>query len=169
MAANRVKLTICGANYVIVSEDEESYVQELGTRLDEDMNELMTKNQAISVTGAAVLKALDYLDELRKALDKAGLPKDVRKEADKQLRRLSGMHADSSEANVVRTYLDWLVELPWKKLSRDRLDIAHAKAILDEDHYGLDKIKDRILEFLSVRKLNPQSKGPILCLSLIHI
>ena len=105
----------------------------------------------------------EELDELRKALDKAGLPKDVRKEADKQLRRLSGMHADSSEANVVRTYLDWLVELPWKKLSRDRLDIAHAKAILDEDHYGLDKIKDRILEFLSVRKLNPQSKGPILC------
>ena len=67
MAANRVKLTICGANYVIVSEDEESYVQELSTRLDEEMNELMTKNQAISVTGAAVLKALDYLDELRKA------------------------------------------------------------------------------------------------------
>ena len=67
MAANRVKLTICGANYVIVSEDEESYVQELGTRLDEEMNELMTKNQAISVTGAAVLKALDYLDELQKS------------------------------------------------------------------------------------------------------
>ena len=87
----------------------------------------------------------------------------MRKDADKQLRRLSGMHADSSEANVVRTYLDWLVELPWKKLSRDRLDIAHAKAILDEDHYGLDKIKDRILEYLSVRKLNPDSKGPILC------
>ena len=73
------------------------------------------------------------------------------------------MHADSSEANVVRTYLDWLVELPWKKMSRDRLDIVNAKEILDEDHCGLDKIKDRILEFLSVRKLNPQSKGPILC------
>lgn len=96
-------------------------------------------------------------------MDKAGLPKDVRKEADKQLRRLAGMHADSSEANVARTYLDWLVELPWKKLSRDRLDIAHAKEILDGDHCGLDKVKDRILEFLSVRKLNPQSKGPILC------
>lgn len=105
----------------------------------------------------------DDLEGLKKALDKAGLPKDVRKEADKQLRRLSGMHADSSEANVVRTYLDWLVDLPWKKLSRDRLDIAHAKKILDEDHCGLEKIKDRILEFLSVRKLNPQSKGPILC------
>ncbi len=113
--------------------------------------------------GDAASEGEEELDELRKALDKASLPKEVRKEADKQLRRLSGMHADSSEANVVRTYLDWLVELPWKKLSRDRLDIAHAKAILDEDHYGLDKIKDRILEFLSVRKLNPQSKGPILC------
>lgn len=103
------------------------------------------------------------LENLKQALDKAGLPKDVRKEADKQLRRLSSMHADSSEANVVRTYLDWLVELPWKKLSRDRLDIVNAKEILDEDHCGLDKVKDRILEFLSVRKLNPQSKGPILC------
>ena len=103
------------------------------------------------------------LENLKQALDKAGLPKDMRKEADKQLRRLSSMHADSSEANVVRTYLDWLVELPWKKMSRDRLDIVNAKEILDEDHCGLDKIKDRILEFLSVRKLNPQSKGPILC------
>lgn len=107
--------------------------------------------------------AEEDLENLRKALDKAGLPKDVRKEADKQLRRLAGMHADSSEANVARTYLDWLVELPWKKLSRDRLDIAHAKEILDADHCGLDKVKDRILEFLSVRKLNPQSKGPLLC------
>ncbi|MEG6501770.1 endopeptidase La, partial [Desulfovibrio sp. 1214_IL3152] len=105
----------------------------------------------------------EELESLRAALDKAGMPKDVRREADKQLRRLAGMHADSSEANVVRTYLDWLSELPWKKLSRDRLDIAHAKQILDEDHCGLEKIKDRILEFLSVRKLNPQSKGPILC------
>ena len=105
----------------------------------------------------------DDLEELSQALDKAGLPKEVRVEADKQLRRLASMHADSSEATVVRTYLDWLVELPWKKLSRDKLDIRHAAAILDEDHYGLTKIKDRILEYLSVRKLNPDSKGPILC------
>jgi ATP-dependent Lon protease len=108
-------------------------------------------------------EAEEDLEILKKALNKAGLPKDVRKEANKQLRRLSGMHTDSSEANVVRTYLDWLAELPWKKFSRDRLDIAHAKKVLDEDHCGLDKVKDRILEFLSVRKLNPQSKGPILC------
>lgn len=105
----------------------------------------------------------DDLEELAKNIKKAGLPKDVRKEADKQFRRLSSMHSDSSEANVVRTYLDWLVELPWKKMSRDKLDIAAASTILDEDHYGLTKIKERILEYLSVRKLNPESKGPILC------
>jgi len=102
-------------------------------------------------------------ETLREALDKAGLPPYARKEADKQLRRLASMHSDSSEANVVRTYLDLLVELPWKKLSRDRLDIVKASAILDEDHFGLDKVKDRILEFLSVRKLNPDSKGQVLC------
>ena len=105
----------------------------------------------------------EELEEITKALEKAGLPSDVRKEADKQLKRLSTMHGDSAEASVARTYLDWLAELPWKKLSRDQLDIAKAKAILDEDHYGLVKIKDRILEYLSVRKLNPDSKGPILC------
>ena len=105
----------------------------------------------------------DELEELTASLKKAGLPKDVRKEADKQLRRLSSMHSDSSEANVVRTYLDWLAELPWKKTSRDNLDIAHAQTILDEDHYALSKVKERILEYLSVRKLNPDSKGPILC------
>lgn len=105
----------------------------------------------------------DDIQQLGAALQKAGLPKDVQKEADKQLRRLGSMHADSSEANIVRSYLEWLSELPWKKCSRDKLDIARAAVILDEDHYGLDKIKERILEYLSVRKLNPDSKGPILC------
>lgn len=105
----------------------------------------------------------EELEALREALDKAGLPADARKEADKQLRRLAAMHNDSAEATVVRTYLDWLAELPWKKMSRDRMDILKAKQILDEDHFGLARIKDRILEYLSVRKLNPDTKGPILC------
>jgi len=105
----------------------------------------------------------DDIAELIEALDKAKLPPEVRKEADKQLRRLTSMHAESSEANVVRNYLEWLADLPWSKISRDRLDIIKAKDILDEDHYGLEKVKDRILEFLSVRKLNPRSKSPILC------
>ena len=103
------------------------------------------------------------LEDLGRALDKAGLPAEVRKEADKQLKRLATMHNDSAEATVARTYLDWLSELPWKKSSRDQLDIPKAKTVLDEDHHGLAKIKDRILEFLSVRKLNPESKGSILC------
>ncbi|TVM15368.1 endopeptidase La [Oceanidesulfovibrio indonesiensis] len=105
----------------------------------------------------------EEFEQLQEALDKAGLPKEVKKEADKQLKRLTSMHPDSSEATVVRTYLDWLIELPWKKASRDRLDIKKAHEILDEDHYDLQKVKDRILEYLSVRKLNPKMKGPILC------
>jgi len=105
----------------------------------------------------------DDLEELREALDKAGMPKEVKKESDKQLKRLASMHPDSSEATVIRSYLDWMAELPWKKLSKDRLDIKEAKRILDEDHYDLEKVKERILEYLSVRKLNPSMKGPILC------
>ncbi len=105
----------------------------------------------------------EELDTLRENLEKIGLSKEAKAEAKKQLYRLSNMGVDSAEANVVRTYLDWLVELPWKKTTKDILDIAKAKKLLDADHYGLAKIKDRILEFLSVRKLNPQSKATILC------
>jgi ATP-dependent Lon protease len=102
-------------------------------------------------------------DDIRKALNKAGLPATVKAETEKQLSRLETMHPDSSEATVIRTYLDWIVDIPWKKISKDQLDIGKASAILNEDHYGLDKVKERILEYLSVRKLNPQMKGPILC------
>ncbi len=105
----------------------------------------------------------EELDILRENLEKAGLSKDAKKEAQKQLHRLSNMGMDSAEANVVRTYLDWLAELPWKKTTRDVLDIIKAKKVLDSDHYGLTKVKDRILEFLSVRKLNPEAKATILC------
>ena len=105
----------------------------------------------------------DANDDLGKALKEAKLPPDVQKEADKQLKRLLTMHSDSSEANVVRTYLEWLSELPWSTLSKDRLDIRQAAVILDEDHYGLAKVKERILEFLSIRKLNRGAKSPIIC------
>lgn len=105
----------------------------------------------------------EEFEELRKSIEKSGMPKDVKKEAHKQLSRLESMHPDSSEATVIRTYLDWLVELPWKKTSKDQLDIRKAEQILHEDHYDLEKVKDRILEYLSVRKLNPKMKGPILC------
>ena len=105
----------------------------------------------------------DDLEQLRQSLKKAGLPAKVMKEAEKQLQRLESMHPDSAESTVARTYLDWLVEIPWKKRTKDRLDIQEAQKILDEDHFNLEKVKERILEYLSVRKLNPRMKGPILC------
>jgi ATP-dependent Lon protease len=103
-------------------------------------------------------------EELRERLMNAGMPEKVQDEALKQLGRLERMHPDASEASMVRTYLDWLVELPWSKSTTDNLDLHHAQKILDEDHYDLHKVKDRILEFLAVRKLKEKNmKGPILC------
>ncbi|MCF8112006.1 MAG: endopeptidase La [Desulfobacteraceae bacterium] len=103
------------------------------------------------------------LDEYRKRIKKAKMPKEAAKEAEKQLKRLEQMHPDSSEATIVRTYLDWLVELPWSNSTKDVIDIPGAKSVLDKNHYGLEKVKDRILEYLSVRKMNPGKKGQILC------
>ncbi|PIE70745.1 MAG: endopeptidase La [Deltaproteobacteria bacterium] len=103
------------------------------------------------------------IEEYQARIKKARMPGVANEEALRQLKRLEQMHADSSEAGIVRTYLDWLVELPWSRMSRDMLDIARAKKVLDTEHYGLEKVKDRILEYLSVRKLNPDMKGPILC------
>jgi len=103
------------------------------------------------------------IEELQKSLKKKKMPKYAKKEAKKQLKRLEMMHPDASEANIVRTYLDWFIDLPWKKSSKDRLDLTIAAQVLDEDHYGLDKIKERILEYLAVRKLNQNTKGPIIC------
>jgi ATP-dependent Lon protease len=88
------------------------------------------------------------------------MSREAKGEADKQLRRLEQMHPDSAESSVVRTYLDWMVELPWSKSTTDVIDIKKAKSVLDQDHYGLERIKDRILEYLSVRKLNPEDQGP---------
>lgn len=103
------------------------------------------------------------IEEYRKRIKKARMPKEAFEEAEKQLRRLDQMHPDSAESSVVRTYLDWLTELPWKKSTKDVLDIQKAQTMLNRDHFGLEKIKDRILEYLSVRKLNPDLKGSILC------
>ncbi len=105
----------------------------------------------------------EEVEELRKRIKKARMPKEVEKEAKKQLERLDMMHPDAVESTMVRTYLEWLVELPWSKSTKDNIDIKKARAILDKDHYDLDKVKDRILEFLSVMKLKADMKGPILC------
>ncbi|MBN2107314.1 MAG: endopeptidase La [Deltaproteobacteria bacterium] len=103
------------------------------------------------------------VNEVSDKIKKAKMPTEAEKEARKQLTRLEQMHPDSAEASIVRTYLDWMVDLPWSKSTRDCLDIAKARKVLDEDHYDLEKVKERILEYLSVRKLKKKMKGPILC------
>ncbi|MCA9551413.1 MAG: endopeptidase La [Myxococcales bacterium] len=105
----------------------------------------------------------EEIEDLRRRLAAAELPAEAQKEADKQLRRLEGMNAESAESGVVRTYLDWMADLPWSNQSEDRIDLAKAQAILDADHFGLDQVKDRILEYLGVLKLKGDHKGPILC------
>ncbi|MFP5518395.1 MAG: endopeptidase La [Bdellovibrionia bacterium] len=105
----------------------------------------------------------EEMEELREKVINAGMPPQVETEALKQLGRLERMHPDASEATMVRTYLDWMVDLPWSKKTEDILDLKHAKEVLDDDHYDLQKVKDRILEFLAVRQLKQNMKGPILC------
>nr|HPJ98795.1 LON peptidase substrate-binding domain-containing protein [Candidatus Hydrogenedentota bacterium] len=106
----------------------------------------------------------DEFADLRRQIDKAHMPKEVRQKALREYSRFERMPSMSPESGVIRTYLEWLVDVPWSRRSRDIIDIAEARRVLDEDHYGLTKVKERILEFLAVRKLNKKSKGPILCL-----
>jgi ATP-dependent Lon protease len=103
------------------------------------------------------------VNELRTRVEAADLPEHARKAADRELARLERLPAAAAEYGVIRTYLEWLVEVPWSVTTEDNLDINHAREVLDEDHYDLEKVKDRILEYLAVRSLNPASHGPILC------
>ncbi|MEZ5451695.1 MAG: endopeptidase La [Thiothrix sp.] len=103
------------------------------------------------------------IDELRQAIADADMPQEAADQAAKELKRLQKMPDSSGEYSMIRTYLDWLTSLPWSKLDAENIDIAKAREVLDADHYGLDKIKKRILEYLAVRKLNPQGRSPILC------
>jgi ATP-dependent Lon protease len=103
------------------------------------------------------------LAELRQRIEEAELPEHARRAADRELARLERLPSAAAEYGVIRTYLEWLVELPWSARTEDDLDLAHAREVLDADHYDLEKVKDRILEYLAVRSLNPESHGPILC------
>jgi ATP-dependent Lon protease len=103
------------------------------------------------------------INELRERIEQAGLPEEAQKAAERELSRLEKLPPVAAEYGVIRTYLEWLVDLPWSNQTEDNLDIPHAREVLDEDHYDLEEVKDRILEYLAVRKLNPESPGPILC------
>jgi ATP-dependent Lon protease len=146
---------------------------ELGQKIQSQVQDELSKNQKdfyLRQQMRAIQKELgegdprdSEIDELRRKLDDANPPEVVRKAADNELERLRMIPVESAEHTVVRTYLEWIVNLPWSVSTEDNLDIPHARQVLDEDHYDLDKIKDRILEFLAVRKLKNDSKGPILC------
>src|ERR1051325_332004 len=113
-----------------------------------------------------ILSTLDVrarMDELRSKIEAAGMPDGVKKEALRELDRLSKMPVAAAEYTVSRTYVDWLIALPWSKRTEDSIDLKHTKTVLDADHSGLEQVKDRVLEYLAVRKLNPDVKGPILC------
>lgn len=157
-------------NEFLIREVELSTVQ---ARIQTDVRDEISKSQRdyyLREQVRAIHKELGELDdkvaeveEYRKNIALCKMPEQANTEALKQLKRLESMHPDSSEASIIRTYLDWMVELPWSKSTKDHLNIQDAKKHLEKEHYGLDKIKDRILEYLSVRKLNPDMKGPILC------
>src|SRR5882672_11319984 len=103
------------------------------------------------------------LEEIKKAIAEAAMPPEAEEQALRELARLERMPEGAAEYSMTRTYLDWLIAMPWSKTDAEQLDIERARTILDEDHYGLEKVKRRILEFLAVRKLNPQGRSPILC------
>jgi ATP-dependent Lon protease len=144
--------------------------QEIGRQtkaaLDERQREVLLREQMAAIQrqlGEGEEGKAAEMAELDKAITNAGMPKDIEDQARKELRRLQRMPEAAGEYGMVRTYLDWLIELPWKLPDEKPIDIAQARRILDEDHYDLEKIKRRIVEYLAVRKLAPQGKAPILC------
>ena len=156
--------------------NREIQVLELGSKLQNQVKEGLDKTQReyyLRQQLKAIQKELgeeadetqSEVEEFRRRLDEKKLTEQARQEADRELKRLANMHPSSSEYHVITTYLDWLASLPWEEYSEDQLDIKNARAILEADHHGLEKVKKRILEYLAVRKLNPDMKGPILCLA----
>ncbi len=152
---------------------KELEVSTMQAKIQSQAKEEMTKSQreyflreqlkAIKAELGDIDEKTAEISEFSQKIKAAKMPPDVDKEARKQLERLEQMHTDAAEASIVRTYLDWLVEIPWSKSTKDNLDIKKAKKVLDEDHYNLEKVKERILEYLAVRKLKKKMKGPILC------
>ena len=157
-------------NRILIKELE---VLELGSKIQSQVQSEVGKNQReyfLREQMKAIQKELGEGDdqaketeELRDKIEAAGMPEPVKKEALRELDRLSKMPAAAAEYTVSRTYLDWLVALPWAKRTEDAIDLRRTKEVLDADHSGLEKVKDRVLEYLAVRKLNPDVKGPILC------
>ena len=152
---------------------KELQVMQMQAKIQSQAKEEMDKSQreyylreqlrAIKAELGDIEETSEEGDELTKKVQEAKMSPEAEKEALKQVERLEMMHPDAAEAAIIRGYLDWLLDLPWSKGTKDRLNIIAAKKLLDSDHYGQDKVKERILEYLSVRKLKKKTKGPILC------
>src|SRR5262245_38312435 len=165
-----VRARMDALNRLLIKELE---VLELGSKIQSQVQSEVGKNQReyfLREQLKAIQKELGEgdeqakeIEELRSKIDAAGMPDVVRKEALRELDRLSKMPVAAAEYTVSRTYLDWIVALPWSKRTEDAIDLKRTKDVLDADHSGLEKVKDRVLEYLAVRKLNPDVKGPILC------
>jgi ATP-dependent Lon protease len=151
----------------------EQEVMELGSKIQSQVQSEMDKTQreyflrqqlkAIQEELGEADETQAEINELREKIEEAGLPEEVRKQAERELGRLERLPTAAAEYGVIRTYIEWIVSLPWSKSTEDNLDIEHAHEVLDEDHYDIDKVKERILEYLAVRKLKPDSRGSILC------
>jgi ATP-dependent Lon protease len=165
-----VRARMDALNRILIKELE---VLELGSKIQSQVQSEVGKNQReyfLREQMKAIQKELGEGDEqaketeeLRAKIEAAGMPDGVKKEALRELDRLSKMPVAAAEYTVSRTYVDWLVALPWSKRTEDSIDLRRTKQVLDDDHSGLEKVKDRVLEYLAVRKLNPDVKGPILC------
>jgi ATP-dependent Lon protease len=165
-----VKVRLERINDVLVKDLE---VLEVGSKIQSQVKNELQKNQReyyLREQMKAIQKELGESDdqqreisELREKIEAAGIPEESKKEVLRELDRLSRMSPAAAEYTVTRTYLDWVVSLPWSKRTEGEIDLPHAKEVLDNDHYDLEKVKDRILEFLAVRKMKPDIKGPILC------
>ena len=165
-----VRARLDSLNRILIKELE---VLELGSKIQSQVQSEVGRNQReyfLREQLKAIQKELGEddeqqkeIEELREKIEAAGMPDQVRKEAMRELERLSRMPAAAAEYTVSRTYLDWLVALPWAKRTDEHIDLAKTKQVLDDEHSGLEKAKDRVLEYLAVRKLNPEMKGPILC------
>jgi ATP-dependent Lon protease len=165
-----VRARMDALNRILIKELE---VLELGSKIQSQVQSEVGKNQReyfLREQMKAIQKELGEgddqtkeIEELEDKIEAAGMPEPVKKEAKRELDRLARMPVAAAEYTVSRTYLDWLVTLPWQKRTEEVIDLLKTKAILDADHTGLEKAKDRILEYLAVRKLNPNVKGPILC------
>lgn len=156
-------------NEFILRENEVYQVQQkIQDRVKEEMDKsqrqylLMEQLRAIQKE-LGIGGEMSDTQEIREKILKMNMPEEVKKEIEKQLNRLESMHSDSAEASVIRNYIDWVLSLPWNVYTEDNIVLRKAREILDEDHYDLEKVKDRILEFLSIRMIKKDHKGPILC------